>query len=142
MSTRVAARRAGTARSRAAARPAARPRAVPTPRRAQAPPSTRSRQATRSAQAERRRRAWWLLVPVVALLLGGIVWVNVAKLTLTAETGAVVDRAWAVEAETVRLEAELERADAAVVDRARDQLEMVPARGDAVTYLTTPTPAP
>lgn len=141
MSTRATARRAGTARARATARPATRPRAVPTtPRRAKPAPSPRSRRTTRSVHAERRRRAWWLLVPVVALLLGGIVWVNVAKLTLTAETGAVVERAWAVEAETVRLEAELERADAAVVDRARDQLEMVPARGDAVTYLTAPTP--
>lgn len=140
MSTRAAARRAGTARARASARPATRPRSVPTPRRAKPAPSPRPRRTTRSVRAERRRRAWWLLVPVVALLLGGIVWVNVAKLTLTAETGAVVERAWAAEAETVRLEAELERADAAVVDRARDQLEMVPARGDAVTYLTAPTP--
>jgi hypothetical protein len=77
---------------------------------------------------------------VIALLLGGIVWVNVSKLTLTAETGAVVERARAVEAETVRLEAELEKADGAVVDRARARLGMVPAKGDAVTYLDAPAP--
>jgi hypothetical protein len=141
VSTRATARR--TASARASARPATRPRAVPTRNRVSAPARrTQIRSAGRSVQARRRRRAWWLLVPVVALLLGGIVWVNVAKLTLTAETGAVVERARAVEAETVRLEAELERADAAVVDRARDQLDMVPARGDAVTYLTAPSPAP
>jgi cell division protein FtsL len=72
---------------------------------------------------------------VVALLLFGIVWVNVAKLGLTTQTGAVVERSRAIEAQNLRLETRLERRDATVIDRAREDLGMIPSSGESVTYV-------
>ncbi len=74
-----------------------------------------------------------LAIPIVALVLGGIVWVNVAKLTLTHETGQVIERARSVEAETARLKSRFEQRNATVIARAEKRLGMVVAaerRGD------------
>ncbi len=81
-----------------------------------------------------------IAIPLVTVLLLGLVWINVAKLGLTAETGAVVERSRAVEAQTLRLEARLERRDSAVVDRARVELGMAPSSGESVTYLQAQRP--
>jgi hypothetical protein len=79
-----------------------------------------------------------MLIPLVALLLGGIVWVNVARLNLTTRTSATVERYRGVQAEIVRLKATLAQRDGEVIDRARTRLGMVQARGDDVTYLQIP----
>jgi hypothetical protein len=128
-----AAPRASTAaRARAAA-----PAEAPRPRRA---PSRRAAPRARAARAPRARiRLGLLLVPLIALLLGGVVWVNVAKLALTTETGRVVDRARSVEAETVRLKGRLEQQDGAVNARARDQLGMVDPPSQSLVILDVPT---
>ena len=53
-----------------------------------------------------------LAIPLIALVLGGIVWINVAKLTLTHETGQVIEQARSVEAETARLKSRFEQLNA------------------------------
>ncbi|MEW6582386.1 MAG: hypothetical protein AB1416_06465, partial [Actinomycetota bacterium] len=75
-----------------------------------------------------------LVVPLVALFLGGVVWVNVAKLSLTTQTAAVVERARAVEAENAQLEARLARQKARVMSQARAR-GMESATGDTLTFL-------
>jgi cell division protein FtsL len=119
-------------RSRAAA-----PAEAPRPRRA---PSHRPAPRTGTAHAPRARiKLGFLLVPLIALLLAGVVWMNVAKLALTTETGRVVDRARSVEAETVRLKGRLEQQDGAVNARARDQLGMVDPPSQSLVILDVPT---
>lgn len=119
MSTRA------TARSRAATAPA-RPR--PEERRAPRP-------RPRAVPPRARLRAGPLVIPLIALVLGGIVWVNVAKLALTNETGKVIERARVVEGQTARLKSDLEQRDAAVRRNAQAKLGMVSPEPDSVTYL-------
>ena len=78
MSTRAAPRQApAPARTRPRSRPSSRPAAARPPR------------ARRRA---RLRMGKWV-IPLVALVLAGIVWVNVAKLTVTHRTGEVIEKA-------------------------------------------------
>ena len=96
MSTRAAPRTApAPARPRPRTRPASRP--------------TRPRPA-RAGSRRTRVRLGRLAIPLIALVLGGIVWINVAKLTLTHETGQVIEQARSVEAETARLQEPLRAA--------------------------------
>jgi len=76
-----------------------------------------------------------LAIPLIALVLGGIVWINVAKLTLTHETGQVIERARSVEAETARLKSRFEQRNATVIARAEKRLGMVDPPSGSVTYL-------
>jgi hypothetical protein len=76
-----------------------------------------------------------LVIPIIAIVLGGIVWVNVAKLALTNETGKVMERSRGVEAQTARLQSRLDQLDARVRDNAMKRLGMVMPSGDSVTYL-------
>jgi hypothetical protein len=93
------------------------------------------------APAPRARiRPGLLLIPFIALLLAGIVWINVSKLAFTAETGRVVERARQVEAQNVRLKAQLDRVNATVVDRAQERLGMGLAAESSITPLKVPAP--
>ncbi|HEX2502570.1 MAG TPA: hypothetical protein VHK00_01410 [Miltoncostaeaceae bacterium] len=76
-----------------------------------------------------------MAIPVIALVLGGIVWINVAKLTLTHETGKVIERARSIEAETARLKSRFEQRNATVIARAEKRLGMVSPPSSEVTYL-------
>lgn len=126
MSTRAAARAVGAAPAGARPRPSqpSRP-AVPRPR-PRAVPRRRRRSGLRLGP---------LAIPLVALLLGGIVWVNVAKLSLTNETGKVIERSRVVEGQTARLKSDLEQRDAAVRRNAQIKLGMISPEPDSVTYL-------
>ncbi len=114
--------------------------AAPAPAR----PRTRSRArpAPRPVRGRRRARARLgrLAIPIVALVLGGIVWVNVAKLNLTHETGQVIEQARAVEAETARLKSRFEQRNATVISRAEKRLGMVSPPSAEVTYLDAGAP--
>jgi cell division protein FtsL len=122
-----------TPRSRAA-RASTAPAEAPRPRRAPARKPT-----TRAAAAPRARlRVGRLAIPLIALMLAGVVWVNVAKLALTTETGRVVDQARSVEAETVRLKGRLEQQGGAVNARAREQLGMVDPPSQSLVILDVP----
>ncbi|HTI34392.1 MAG TPA: hypothetical protein VL422_11990 [Miltoncostaea sp.] len=125
MSTRAAAR--GAAAPARSARPQPRPDTRPRPRpRPRAVPRSRRRTGVRLGP---------LVIPIIALVLGGIVWVNVAKLALTNDTGKVMERSRAVEAQTARLQSQLDRLDARVRENAMKRLGMVMPSGDSVTYL-------
>ncbi|MCU0308547.1 MAG: hypothetical protein MUE51_12415 [Thermoleophilia bacterium] len=98
------------------------------------------------APARRPRRLprlGWLLIPLAALLLGGVVWVNVARLQLTTQTSTTVERYRGVQAEIVQLRARLAQRDGDVIEQARRRLGMVQAPSKDVTYLTVrPDTAP
>ncbi len=132
MSTRATAR-ARTAGPATAPRPRTRPTAAPAPRpRRAAPAAPRPRPRPRAVPTQARLRSAWVVIPLIAVILGGIVFVNVAKLSLTNRTSQVIERARSVESETARLKATLDAKDAAVRASAQERLGMVePALGEA-----------
>ena len=139
MSTRAAGRgaaatsRAAPGRGAASAEPRRRAAPAPQPRtRPRAVPRTAPRGAARPRTRVRLGR---LVIPLIALVLGGIVFVNVAKLTLTNQTGQVIERARSVESETARLQSALEQRNARVRQNAQRRLGMESPTGDSVTYL-------
>jgi uncharacterized protein HemX len=122
------------ARSAAPRRPAERARPRPA-----APGRPRPRALPGGAGRAWRLPLGRLLIPVLTLALGGIVWVNVAKLTLTTQATAVTERARAVEAEAAQLEARLAQQEARVIQLARAR-GMVPVPSDGITFLQAPDP--
>ena len=123
-------------RSRRAGRP---------PVAARAPRPARGRAARARARSPRRRAARApgarLVIPLIALVLGGIVLVNVAKLSLTNQTGQVIERARSVEAETARLKSHARAARRPGAATPRSGWGWWRPPGDAVTYLD-PAAAP
>ena len=134
--------RQATAAPARASRRAAAARPEPAPRPRTAPARTRAPQPRRAAATRARPRLGRLAIPLVALLLGGIVWVNVAKLALTTETARVVERARGVESDTVRLRSLMERQSGTVNARARTRLGMVDPPSQSVVILDAPTAGP
>lgn len=119
-----------------------RPRATAAPR-----PAPRRRPEARPAPRSRRRpalrlRARVLWLPVITLLLGGIVWVNVAKLQLTRQTSAVVERQNVVQSENIRLNARLQQQSGAVQQLAQDRLGMESPASAQTQFLRVPAITP
>ncbi|HJZ60720.1 MAG TPA: hypothetical protein VKD47_01055 [Miltoncostaeaceae bacterium] len=71
---------------------------------------------------------------MVAILLGGIVWVNAAELRLTKQQGDVARRQARVQQQLTALKAREERMDTEVVDRATTLGMRFPTANE-VTYL-------
>lgn len=130
MSTRGAAARV--------ARPAARPAPAPRPKPRLVPPPSRGRFARLQLHGVRLA---WVVIPLFAILLGGVVWVNVARLNLTTQTGRTVDMYDQVQADILILRAKLAQKDGQVVDQAAKRLGMVQAPGSGLTYVTVPPSA-
>lgn len=130
MSTRGAAARV--------ARPAARPAPAPRPKPRLVPPPSRGRFARLQLHGVRLA---WIVIPLFAILLGGVVWVNVARLNLTTQTGRTVDMYDQVQADILILRAKLAQKDGQVVDQAAKRLGMVQAPGSGLTYVTVPPSA-
>ncbi len=86
-------------------------------------------------------RLVWVLVPLIALLLGGVVFVNVQRLNLTTQTGRTVDMYNQAQADILRLRAVLAEKDGQVVDQAVKRLGMVQAPGNGLTYVSVPKEA-
>jgi len=86
-------------------------------------------------------RLAWVLIPVIAVLLGGVVWVNVQRLNLTTQTGRTVDMYNQAQADILRLRAVLAEKDGQVVDQAARRLGMVQAPGSGLTYVSVPKEA-
>lgn len=84
----------------------------------------------------------FVVIPAIALLLGGIVWINVARLNLATETSVVIEQAREVQFENARLQSQLDQGDSATVSRARTRLGMVSAPSEGVTYLDAPRSGP
>ena len=129
MSTRGATARVAAPAPRHAPPAHPKPRLVP-------PPSTRSRRFQR-VQLHGVRLAW-IVIPFIAILLGGVVWVNVARLNLTTQTGRTVDMYDQVQGDVLKLRAKLAQKDGQVVDQAATRLGMVQAPGTGLTYVTVP----
>jgi hypothetical protein len=86
----------------------------------------------------RGMRLAWVLIPLIALLLGGVVWVNVQRLNLTTQTARTVDMYNQAQADILRLRAVLAEKDGQVVDQAAKRLGMVQAPGSGLTYVSVP----
>lgn len=74
-------------------------------------------------------------------MLGGVVWINVARLNLTTQTGRTVDMYRQTQSDILKLRARLAEKDGEVVDRAATRLGMVQAPGSGLTYVTVPPSA-
>lgn len=86
-------------------------------------------------------RLAWVLIPLIALMLGGVVFVNVQRLNLTTQTGRTVDMYNQAQADILRLRAVLAERDGQVVDQAVKRLGMVQAPGSGLTYVSVPKEA-
>jgi hypothetical protein len=107
------------------------------PKRHAAPPRPRAV----APRARRRTRPRILLIPLAALLLGGIVWLNVAKLAVTTETTRVVERSRAAEAAIAEMRGKLARQEAQVMGTARAR-GFTEIQSDAATFLQGVRSAP
>ncbi|MEI7519966.1 MAG: hypothetical protein WCK40_01335 [Thermoleophilia bacterium] len=130
MSTRGGAARVAQPSTRPAPAPRPRPRVVPSP-----PPRRWQR-----LQLHGLRLAW-VVIPFIAILLGGVVWVNVARLNITTQAGRTVDMYDQVQSDILKLRASLAQKDGEVVDQAAKRLGMVQAPGSGLTYVTVPPSA-
>ena len=113
------------------------------PRRAAAAPRPEaSRRPQRRPEPRRlpRRmpRVGGLWIPLVALMLGGIVWLNVTKLQITNRVSQTIDAQQAVQSDNARLRTAISRHDKSVLAEARRRLDMRPA--EDVTFVRAPTP--
>ncbi|MBM3664969.1 MAG: hypothetical protein FJW92_04150 [Actinobacteria bacterium] len=86
-------------------------------------------------------RLAWVLVPLIALLLGGVVFVNVQRLNLTTQTGRTVDMYNQAQSDILRLRAVLAEKDGQVVDQASKRLGMVLAPGSGLIHVSVPKEA-
>ncbi|MGA0069396.1 MAG: hypothetical protein ACO3PB_08080, partial [Miltoncostaeaceae bacterium] len=86
-------------------------------------------------------RLAWVLIPLIALLLGGVVFVNVQRLNLTTQTGRTVDMYNQAQSDILRLRAVLAEKDGQVVEQAAKRLGMVLAPGSGLTYVSVPKEA-
>lgn len=124
---------------------------LPDPGRAprQAPPRPRPRpRVIHSRQPTLRERLHldgvrlaWVVIPLIALLLGGVVFVNVQRLNLTTQTAQTVDMYNEAQADILRLRAVLAQKDGQVVEQAATRLGMVQAPGSGLTYVNVPKEA-
>lgn len=108
-----------TVRARRAAPEPQAPRPRPAGRRPQA--AVRS---TAHRMAARRPRLGLLWIPLLALLLAGIVWINVAKLGVTTQTSRVIEQQQQVQDETLRLKNALDTRSSLLAQRAEQRLGM------------------
>lgn len=115
------------------------------PQRAPRPPKPRIIHSRKPTLRERLHlegiRLAWVVVPIIALLLGGVVFVNVQRLNLTTQTGRTVDMYNQAQADILRLRAVLAEKDGQVVDQAVRRLGMVQAPGSGLTYVSVPKEA-
>lgn len=129
--------RSGAARvARPSTRPAPAPQQRPRPRVITSPAPT----VLQRLRLQGMRLAW-VLIPVIAMLLGGVVWVNVQRLNLTTQTGRTVDMYNQAQSDILRLRAVLAEKDGQVVDQAARRLGMVQAAGSGLTYVSVPKEA-
>ncbi len=123
-----------------ALRPAFRPAPAPAPRPRPrlVPPPSRNR--VQRLQLHGVRLAW-VAIPLIAILLGGVVWVNVARLNLTTQTGRTVDMYDQSQSDILKLRAKLAEKDGQVVAQAAKRLGMVQPPGIGLTYVSVPPEA-
>lgn len=134
--------RGGAARRAAAAAAASWPRTAPAPRQRPRPNVRPAPARARTRPRRARVRLGLAAIPVIAVLLGGIVWIAGAQLALTNRTSELAQQFRQVQAEARRLQAQVALGQGAVAVQAAQRLGMVQAPSDAVTYLTAPPRSP
>jgi hypothetical protein len=129
------ARAAAPARRRAATAPArARPLEQPRPTR---------RPSSRTAARPRRHvhvLVRWMWVPALAVMLGGIIWINAATLRLSTRSSLTIQRANEAQSEIINLNAALQQEDAQVRIAATRMLGMKQETSAQVTILRAVLP--
>jgi hypothetical protein len=105
--------------------------------RPQAAPRARTRTRTR-AQTVRR----WLWVPGIAVLLGGIVFLNAATLRLSTRSSLTMQRSSEAQSEIVNLNQALQQEDAQVRTAAARALKMKQENPQQMTFLRAKNPTP
>lgn len=119
-----------SARGALATQPARRPDERPRPRtRPKAVPAARRRRRVRF-----RLRLGLAVIPFVAVLFGGVVWLNAAKLTITKQQGQVARSTILVQQELSNLRSQQAQSDARVIKWAELAGMSQPKSGDW-TYL-------
>lgn len=130
-----------SARARAAA--PARRRSAPARTRPAEQPRPARRPATRTAPRTRTGTlVRWLWVPALAVLLGGIVFINAATLRLSTRSSLTLQRTSEAQSEIVNLNQVLQQTDAQVRNAATRQLGMKQEVASQVTFLSAPDPTP
>ena len=130
-----------------------RARAAAPARRRSAPARTRpvertrpSRRPTTRTHARARPRARvllrWVWVPGLAVLLGGIVFINAATLRLSTRSSITLQRTSEAQSEIVNLNQVLQQTDAQVRNAATRRLAMRQEVASQLTFLSAPNPAP
>lgn len=139
MSTR--ARNAASAPARRQPAPArTRPVEEPRPRRrarSQPAPRTRTRTRTRAQSVSR-----WLWLPGLAVLLGGIVFLNAATLRLSTRSSVTMQRSSEAQSEIVNLNQALQQEDAQVRTAATRALNMKQENPQQIGFLRAQNPTP
>lgn len=129
-----------TARARSA-QAAARPEPAAPRRAPQRRPAPGPRRITRRrGRARLRLRLGGAAIPVTAVLLGGIVWLNVTNLQLTNRLNQTQNATQSVNADSARLRAAISRRDNSVLSEAKRRLDMELPAEDAVTFVRPPKP--
>jgi hypothetical protein len=128
--------------------------AAPAPaRRRQEPARTRpvehtrpSRRPSSRTHARPRRRTRllvrWVWAPALAVMLGGIVFINATTLRLSTRSSLTLQRTSEAQAEIVNLNQALQQTDAQVRNAATRELGMKQEVASQVTFLSAPNPTP
>lgn len=117
-------------RTALATQPSRHPQERPRPRpRPQAVPAARRRRRARF-----RLRLGLAVIPVMAVLFGGVVWLNSAKLGVTKRQGQVARQTVLVRGEVSALKSQQAQSDSTVRKRA-EQMGMIQPKSDDWTYL-------
>ena len=128
---------------RAGAAAPARRRGVPARARPLTPARPARRPAPRTAARPRARLlVRWLWVPALAVMLGGIVFINAATLRLSTRSSLTLQRTSEAQSEIVNLNQALQQTDAQVRNAATRQLGMRQEVASQVTFLSAPNPTP
>ena len=137
-----------SARARAAARTrAAAERPGPNAADRTTPPVTSAVRASAVAYTDAARTRTqlfvrWMWVPRLAVMLGGIVFLNAATLRLSTRSSLTLQRTSEAQSEIVNLNQALQQTDAQVRNAASRQLGMRQEVASQVTILSAPSPTP
>lgn len=135
----IAGARSTTAPARRRAEPARqRPieRVRPT-RRPASRAATKPRTHTRAAGVVR-----WLWVPALAIMLGGIVFINAATLRISTRSSLTMQRSSEAQSEIINLNQALQQEDAQVRNAAARALGMRQENPQQITFLNAKSPTP
>lgn len=99
--------------------------------------ATNPRTRTRAASVVR-----WLWVPALALMLGGIVFINAATLRLSTRSSLTMQRSSEAQSEIINLNQALQQEDAQVRNAAARALGMKQENAQQITFLRAKSPTP